>query len=249
VRIRKYLEEGYTADRICAMLHTTHNRIRRYATGDPDKLCRFNRGTRKRLNYDKYREEIIGYLRENMSYTAICAQIMSEGYNGKIDQLRKYCQKLIVELCIEHNSRKNPAGVYIKKGQESKVHYVTSKEIFRYLWSGVEIGESDKNYIFQKYPELEEMQLAIMEFRAIYAEKDGAKMERYIERYKESTVEAMKSFASGLLLDKEAVKNSVVSELSNGFVEGINTKIKLIKRVMYGRAKLDLLSAKIIHAY
>jgi len=32
-------------------------------------------------------------------------------------------------------------------------------------------------------------------------------------------------------------------------VEGINTKIKLIKRVMYGRAKLDLLSAKVIHAY
>jgi len=46
----------------------------------------------------------------------------------------------------------------------------------------------------------------------------------------------------------EAVKNSVISELNNGFVEGNNNKIKAIKRTMYGRAIIDLLRVKVLFA-
>jgi transposase len=35
---------------------------------------------------------------------------------------------------------------------------------------------------------------------------------------------------------------------SNGQVEGQITKLKLVKRQMYGRAKLDLMSARLIRA-
>ena len=35
---------------------------------------------------------------------------------------------------------------------------------------------------------------------------------------------------------------------SNGQTEGQNTKLKLIKRQMYGRAKLDLLRARLLGA-
>jgi transposase len=48
--------------------------------------------------------------------------------------------------------------------------------------------------------------------------------------------------------DLEAVKNSVVSELSNGYVEGNNNKITVIKHTMYGRAKIDLLRVKVLFA-
>lgn len=40
------------------------------------------------------------------------------------------------------------------------------------------------------------------------------------------------SFVNGLKMDIDAVRNSVISELSNGFVEGINNKVKVIKRTM-----------------
>lgn len=40
-------------------------------------------------------------------------------------------------------------------------------------------------------------------------------------------------FANGLEKDIEAVENSVASELSNGFVEGTNSKLKMVKRTMY----------------
>ncbi len=46
--------------------------------------------------------------------------------------------------------------------------------------------------------------------------------------------------------DLEAIKNAVSSPLSNGFVEGINNKLKMLKRTMYGRCGYRLLAAKLM---
>ncbi|MGN2338122.1 transposase [Clostridium cagae] len=46
---------------------------------------------------------------------------------------------------------------------------------------------------------------------------------------------------NGLLRDIEAIENSVSSDLSNGFVEGTNNKLKMIKRTMYGRCSKSFL--------
>ena len=43
------------------------------------------------------------------------------------------------------------------------------------------------------------------------------------------------SFANGLLKDIEAIENAVSSDLSNEFVEGTNSKLKMIKRTTYDR--------------
>ena len=52
--------------------------------------------------------------------------------------------------------------------------------------------------------------------------------------------------ASGLEKDLSAVENAIASPLSNGFVEGTNSKLKMIKRTMYGRCGKELLTAKLI---
>jgi transposase len=72
-------------------------------------------------------------------------------------------------------------------------------------------------------------------------------LEEFIEKYGRSTNKNLKSFAAGLFRDLIAVKNSIISDHSNGFIEGNNNRLKMIKRTMYGRAGLDLLRAKIIN--
>jgi len=54
------------------------------------------------------------------------------------------------------------------------------------------------------------------------------------------------SFASGIAQDLAAVKAALTEPWSNGQTEGQNTKLKLVKRQMYGRASLDLLRARLI---
>nr|WP_322790778.1 transposase [Agrobacterium vitis] len=56
------------------------------------------------------------------------------------------------------------------------------------------------------------------------------------------------SFANGILKDKAAVSAAITEPWSNGQVEGQIIKLKLVKRQMYGRAKLDLLQARLIGA-
>ncbi|WP_408607114.1 transposase [Hespellia stercorisuis] len=67
------------------------------------------------------------------------------------------------------------------------------------------------------------------------------------ERYKKSMLKEIASFANGLEKDISAVENAVASPLSNGFVEGTNSKVKMVKRTMYGRCSQKLLAAKLMY--
>ena len=47
-------------------------------------------------------------------------------------------------------------------------------------------------------------------------------------------------------LTKELVKNGIKYEYNNGLAEGSVNKIKVIKRIMYGRNSFQLLKAKVV---
>ncbi len=63
----------------------------------------------------------------------------------------------------------------------------------------------------------------------------------------QSKLKEFKSFARGWSEDYEAVMNALRYEWSNGQLEGQVNRLKLIKRMMYGRAKFDLLRARVLH--
>ncbi len=47
-------------------------------------------------------------------------------------------------------------------------------------------------------------------------------------------------------MDFKAVKNTIKYNVTNGITEGFVNKLKVVKRVMYERAGLDLLKKKMI---
>lgn len=58
----------------------------------------------------------------------------------------------------------------------------------------------------------------------------------------------LESRHGGLRAVANAVRLAITSGWSDGQTEGQITKLKLIKRQMYGRGKLDLLQARLIGA-
>jgi len=94
-------------------------------------------------------------------------------------------------------------------------------------------------------PELVEARKAIGDFQSMIRTKSAAKLDGWIEIAKGSLVG---SFVKGVEKDLMAVRNAIVSPWSNGQTEGQITRLKLIKRQMYGRAKLDLLQARVVGA-
>jgi len=53
---------------------------------------------------------------------------------------------------------------------------------------------------------------------------------------------------AGVRRDEAAVRAAIISYWSNGQTEGQITRLKLVKRQMYGRGKIDLLQARLIGA-
>ena len=85
----------------------------------------------------------------------------------------------------------------------------------------------------------------IERFHTMIRKKVETELETWITDASSSLVA---SFASGITRDAAAVRAAITEPWSDGQVEGQITKLKLVKRQMYGRAKIDLLQARLIGA-
>lgn len=82
-------------------------------------------------------------------------------------------------------------------------------------------------------------------FQAMVRRQALAELDAWLDRARRSLVA---SFANGVTKDYAAVQAAISSPWSNGQTEGQITKLKLVKRQMYGRGKIDLLQARIVGA-
>lgn len=57
-------------------------------------------------------------------------------------------------------------------------------------------------------------------------------------------IREINSFVNGLKQDITAVRNAINYEYSNGLAEGSVNKLKVIKRIMYGRCSFETLRIK-----
>ena len=92
-------------------------------------------------------------------------------------------------------------------------------------------------------PLLVEAREIVATFQAMVRKRCLDILDPWLDRARSSLVV---SFANGVLKDKAAVAAAITSAWSNGQTEGQITKLKLVKRQMYGRGKLDLLQARVI---
>jgi transposase len=92
-------------------------------------------------------------------------------------------------------------------------------------------------------PSLVEARTLIDQFHDMIRQKEEAKLDTWVANARASLVS---SFATGVLKDIAAVRAAITQPWSNGQVEAQITKLKLVKRQMYGRAKIDLLEARLL---
>lgn len=94
-------------------------------------------------------------------------------------------------------------------------------------------------------PAVVEARETIADFHAMVRRKDVSDLTIWIARALQSLIAA---FARGVIKDEAAVRAAIELPWSNGQTEGQITKLKLVKRQMYGRGKIDLLQARLIGA-
>ncbi|MFN2499059.1 MAG: transposase [Pyrinomonadaceae bacterium] len=102
--------------------------------------------------------------------------------------------------------------------------------------------------LWQLFPQIEKAKGLAQEFTRIMRERSSNKFNEWLRAAMKSTLKEFESFARGLIEDYEAVKNALRCKWSNGQLEGQVNRLKLIKRMMYGRAKFDLLRGRVLHS-
>lgn len=247
IQIQEYKREGCSISEISRRTGREYKTVMKYLEGDPDILCRSN----KSGIMDSYEDFIIKCLSEGMTQSETWRQLKQKGYTGTNSNARNYMRCLVKEYNI--NVKKycftvNTRTLENNSGSTGTVYdYITRIGLFQYLLTDGQLTEHHRNYIFNKYPVLYKINKCIREFRAVFDKKSMPLLYLFIDSYKNSEIKELATFASGLERDIDAVENAVASNLSNGFVEGTNSKVKMIKRTMYGRCGLKLLSAKLMY--
>jgi transposase len=86
------------------------------------------------------------------------------------------------------------------------------------------------------------------DFAAMLRERDGQRLDTWMEEAVQSGVADVARFARGLQDDYAAIQAGLTRADSNGQVEGQVTRLKLVRRTMYGRGGHDLLQRRVLHA-
>ncbi len=86
------------------------------------------------------------------------------------------------------------------------------------------------------------------QFMSMLRLRRGQDFETWLSAVEASSIPELSRFAPGLLKDKDAVVAGLTLSYSNGPVEAQVHKLKVVKRSMYGRAKLPLLRQRLLHS-
>jgi transposase len=100
----------------------------------------------------------------------------------------------------------------------------------------------------EQHAEIAEAIDLAQDFTPLVRPRQPERLEPWLQRATTSALEALQRFASGLREDYEAVKAGVTVPWSTSPVEGHINRLKMLKRQMFGRARLDLLSCRFLRA-
>jgi transposase len=94
-------------------------------------------------------------------------------------------------------------------------------------------------------PMLATAQQVVLEFGRIVRERDLAALSGWLRQAEGSGVAELRGVAVGMRRDRAAIEAALLLPWSQGQTEGQVTRLKLVKRAMYGRGGLDLLLGRL----
>ena len=105
-----------------------------------------------------------------------------------------------------------------------------------------------RDAVLARSPALRAARERVSEFAEILTQRRGHELHDWMQRVDTDGAPALRSFATGLERDLDAVTAGLTLPYSSGPVEGTVNRIKMIKRQMFGRANFDLLRKRVLLA-
>lgn len=196
--------------------------------------------------YDKYVEEECA---KGRTMRSIFTEIRSQGFCGSQTPFYEHYRYLSDEHRGYRSKGWKPATKHKPKDERSELVPIKA------LTAMVDNAVRQKNMkeeeaytlrILNTLDWFREMYNATENFYAVITGSNTIDLIRWMKRYWKTSIPTLKTFIIGIMKDFKAVRNTIRLNVTNGITEGYVNKLKAAKRLMYGRAGIELLKNKMV---
>jgi transposase len=232
-------------------LHMSRRIVQRYLSSDgfPERAPGSGQRAFGKSKLDPYRM----YLRERWnagehSGSRLFSEIKERGYTGSESLLRHMLGEWRTELPPKR--RQGQPRKPRLSSQPRKRRLSSRGAAFLMILSPLQLTKVQQQQLEQSnlHEELHTVYLLSQEFVTLLKDRRAEALDSWLKRAKESRVTELGSFVNGIRRDYAAVRAACSLPWSNGTTEGHVNRLKFLKRQMFGRAHLDLLRVKVLHA-
>ena len=190
-----------------------------------------------------YETEVIRLRSEGMTYPVIHKIITAKGYSGAVASLRMFIQKEKIgnqaalsqdETCSDYQPKE----------------FVQRKSITQLVYKSIDdvktINKLQYEQVLKTYPIIADLYASVKELPEIIYSKHSDRLYTWLSILEDYNIPELQTYVNGIRTDIDAVKNGIEFQYNNELAEGSVNKIKVIKRVMYGRNSFELLKAKVL---
>ncbi len=233
-QVHGLLKQGLGLLECSRRLNLSLNTVKRYArASEPTRLQRVPK-YRPTL-VDPYRDHLRSRRAEQpgVPVTQLLREIRELGYQGSANLLTRYLNQGRAEDKQQHLSPRRAARLLLTRPAN-----LTDRQRERL------------DQLAGACPEITALRGLVDAFAALLTpgQSNPARLQEWTHAARSIDLPHVHSFVRGIEQDRDAVVAALTMPHHNGRTEGVNTRTKMLKRQMYGRASFDLLRHRILLA-
>lgn len=222
----RYLHaKGYSTRTIARVLEMNRGTVIRYIQADHLPDWKTRKPTKSQV--DRFDHYLRKRWREGCrDSTQLWGELKELGYEGSRKQLHRYLRR------------------YREKWKPSPRHTA-----WLFMKSPEDLDEEARDFLEELLDQNSALKMIYKlsrDFIEMLSNQEADKFDRWLVDAESCGVKIFENFATGIRFDCDAVKAALQYSWSNGQTEGQVTRLKLIKRQMYGRANFDLLRIRVL---
>ena len=194
------------------------------------------KATSRQTKLDRYKPYLRRRWNEGItSAAALHAELQAKGWQGSVQAVQRYVRPFRAMTAAP------PPGPVVP----------ATRQITRWLLTRpANLGADEQAQlagIVDRCPHLGVLARHVRSFAEMMTRRQGEhELEGWLTQAEASDLPELRSFANGIRRDQQAVTAGLTLPYSSAAVEGNVTKIKMLKRQMYGRASFALLRKRVI---
>ena len=138
-----------------------------------------------------------------------------------------------------------------QEGTQGPVEKIERKWLMRLLYKPIdqikELSQEQVDRVIGKYPIIGHIYDTVQGFKQTLFSKRPKELDSWLADTEQLLdLEEINHFMNGIKRDISAVKKAIELDYNNGLAEGSVNKLKVTKRIMYGRNSFHLLKSKVL---